>query len=87
MIKANLYQIEAGQEIVEVTDYYDPQLPTIKIKLIPHLSPQANLKQLYKAYEKAVRTIADLEKRLTKTTAIYNYLDSVLTMIKTAGIR
>ena len=85
LIKANLYQIEAGQEIVEVTDYYDPQLPTIKIELIPHLSPQANLKQLYKAYEKAVRTIADLEKRLMKTTAIYNYLDSVLTMIKTAG--
>lgn len=63
LIMANLHQIEAGSEWVQLTDFYHDNAP-VEIELNPKASPQQNGKAYYEKYRKAKRQRAHLEEEL-----------------------
>ncbi|MFP4456179.1 MAG: Rqc2 family fibronectin-binding protein [Halanaerobiales bacterium] len=84
LIKANLYQIEEGKEKVIVVDYYSEDMPEITIELNPKKSPQRNLKEYYKKYEKAIRTQKMTQKYIKKNKNELDYLESILSNIESS---
>src|SRR6056297_2997136 len=85
LIKANLYQIEEGHEKATVVDYYKEDMPKITIELNPNKSPQRNLKEYYKKYEKALRTQKMTKKYVHKNKKELSYLESILNDIESFG--
>lgn len=81
LLKANLYAVERGAESVEVQNYYDPELKTVKIPLNPTISPQANAAKYFKDYKKchtAEQTLSTLtEKDRDELVYIESVLDSL----------
>lgn len=82
LIKTNLYQIEEGKKEVTVIDYYNDDMPEITIKLNHKKSPQRNLKEYYKKYEKAVRTQQMTKKHIAKNESELDYLESIAVNIE-----
>ena len=84
LITANLYRMKKGDVILQAEDFYEPDYPTVEIRLDPLKTPQQNAAALYKQYQKAKTAeqhltglIADGEKQLT-------YLNSVLDLLQRA---
>jgi len=82
LIKSNLYQIEEGIEKVTVIDYYNEDMPEITIELNPNKTPQRNLKEYYKKYEKALRTQKMTKKYIKKNENELLYLETILNDIE-----
>ena len=55
LLKAHLHLVSRGETVVEVQNYYHPELSTIQIELDPELSPSDNAQQYFKRYKKATR--------------------------------
>lgn len=53
LLQAKIYQIPAKADQVEVENYYEPDLPVLKIDLDPSLNPAQNVNRYYKLYRKA----------------------------------
>ena len=78
LISANLYQIEKGISSVTLQNYYDPALPTVKIKLDPAFSPSQNAQKYYKEYRKAKTAEEKLTQQIEQAKQELEYLDTVL---------
>lgn len=81
LLKANLYNITAGQTFAEVQNYYDENLSTVRIPLNPALSPANNAAKYFKDYKKlhtAEQTLISLiESDNSELEYIYSVLDSL----------
>ncbi len=55
LLTANLHQVERGQTVIEVQNYYSPDLSALQIELEPQLSPSENAQRYFKRYTKAKR--------------------------------
>ncbi len=84
LITANLYRMKKGDVTLQAEDFYQPDYPTVEIRLDPLKTPQQNAAALYKQYQKAKTAeqhltglISDGEKQLT-------YLNSVLDELQRA---
>lgn len=53
LLRASFHLLEKGMDEIELTDYYDPEMPVVKIPLAPEKSPQQNLEYYVKKYRKA----------------------------------
>lgn len=53
LINANLHKIRKGAEEVELQNYYDPEMKTVKIPLDPTLTPQENAQYYFRKYKKS----------------------------------
>lgn len=78
LIKANLYSLKNGDEFAEVTNYYDPDLKTIKIPLNPALSPSKNADKYFKDYKKSYTAEQTLSALTKKDKEELIYFESVL---------
>src|SRR5690606_30920732 len=58
LVTANIHAIAKGETQIEVINYYDEQLATIRIELDPQLTPAENAQQYFKKYNKAKNSIA-----------------------------
>ena len=81
LLKANLYNITAGQTFAEVQNYYDENLSTVRIPLNPALSPANNAAKYFKDYKKlhtAEQTLLTLiEADEQELEYIYSVLESL----------
>ncbi len=80
LMKSTLHELHKGQEIVTLTDYFDPELPTLTLPLNPAKDPVANMKDYFRKYQKYLgaqqhllprierqqKTVIKLEKELTR---------------------
>ena len=78
LLQANLYRVHRGDRVLECEDYYQEELPQIRIGLDPLKTPQQNLAARFREYRKLkgaqehlTGLIADGERQL-------DYLNSVL---------
>jgi predicted ribosome quality control (RQC) complex YloA/Tae2 family protein len=55
LLTANLHRVERGQTVIEVQNYYSPDLCSLPIELNPQVSPSENAQQYFKKYNKAKR--------------------------------
>ncbi len=84
LITANIYRISEGQKNIEVENYFDEKLGTVKIDLDPSLSPSQNAQKYYKKYNKAKTAQTEAKKQLEASEAELEYIKSTLAMVETA---
>lgn len=76
LINANLYQMEKGNTVYTVQNYYD-NYNSVDIPVLPHLTPSQNSQKYYKEYRKAQTAQKMLTDLLEKGSADLEYLFSV----------
>ena len=69
LLTANLHQVERGQTIIEVQNYYAPDLNVLPIELDPQLSPSENAQQYFKRYTKAKRGVSVIHRLIADNEA------------------
>jgi len=84
LITANLHAIPAGAESALVTDFFDPGLGQIELKLDPRRTPQQAAQALYKKYGRLKNAEAALSAQIAAGEGELEYLGSVLYAISRA---
>ena len=82
LITANLYQISENTEAIEVVNYFDENLGTVKIKLDPSISPAKNAQKYFAKYNKAKIAEEQANIQIKRTQKELNYLETVLDSIQ-----
>ena len=82
LIKANLGAIMKGTDHLEVTDYFDDQLPTITIPLDPMKSPHGNMDDYFRKHRKYLAAERELKPRIARAELSLDRLRQELTHIE-----
>lgn len=82
LLMANLYNIKAGDTLANVSDYFSPKMETIKIPLLPELSPSANAQRYYKLYNKAKKAETEVSVQISSAQDDLLYLESTLSCLE-----
>ena len=77
LLKANLYAVERGVPYVEVQNYYDPELKTVRIPLNVTLTPAQNAQRYFKEYKKCCNAQAMLGQLIDESENELRYIESV----------
>ena len=85
LITANLYAIKSGDKSVTLTDYFDPELPQVKVELDPLLSPQENAQKLFGKYTRLKRAEEALTRQIELGQQELEYVENVLYTLSAAG--
>lgn len=78
LINANLYQIQKGDTVVALQNFYDESLPMVRISLNPLLTPSQNAQKYYKEYRKAKTAEEKLTQQIAQARQELEYVDTVL---------
>lgn len=79
LITAYAHQLNKGQSLVELQDFYTGE--TVEIELEPRLTPIQNAQKYFKQYNKSRSAIRHLHALLEQTIQEVNYLDSVMVAV------
>ncbi|MDD2371705.1 MAG: NFACT RNA binding domain-containing protein [Firmicutes bacterium] len=77
LLSANLYQINKRLNYVDLENYYDPELPIMRIDLNEALSPSQNVKQYFKKYHKVKEGKKQSEILLNEVGNELDYFNSI----------
>ena len=77
LLKANLYAVERGVPYVDVQNYYDPELKTVRIPLNVTLTPAQNAQRYFKEYKKCCNAAAMLGQLIEESENELRYIESV----------
>lgn len=64
LLKAELGRLQRGMAEIEVVDYYDPELPRVRLELDPKVPPADNVERMFRRARKGKRGLAQIEARL-----------------------
>ena len=78
IVTANIHAIKKGQKFLEAEDFYDEEMPIIKIPISEVLSPQENAAKFYKDYTRMKNAQKELTHQLELGRTELSYLESVL---------
>ena len=84
LLTANFYRMERGAGKIMVENYYEPDCPSMEIRLDPRLSPQENAAKYFKQYNKAKTAEKVLTEQLQRGREELTYLESVLQQLQQA---
>ena len=84
LLTANLHQVERGQTIIEVQNYYAPDLSVLPIELDPQLSPSENAQQYFKRYTKAKRGASVIHRLIADNEAEQEALQAYTSEVEEA---
>ena len=85
LLTANLHHIERGQTLIQVQDYYSPDLSELSIELDPQLSPSENAQQYFKRYSKAKRGVSVLHRLIADNEAEQESLQAYASEVEEAN--
>lgn len=77
LITANLYAVKGGNDFLEVVNYYDENMPAVKIPIDKRISPQGNAQRYYKRYTKLKKAKIELAKQIEISKSELQYISSV----------
>ena len=77
LITANLYAVKGGKDYVEVVNYYDENMPMVKIPIDKRISPQGNAQRYYKRYTKLKKAKIELAKQIELSKGELQYISTV----------
>ena len=86
LITANLYMIKSGMQFVEVINYYDEEMKTIRIPLDIKFSPSQNAQRYYKKYAKLKKAKVKLAKQIEISKKELDYIASVFESLTKAEV-
>jgi len=78
LITAQLHSLKKGAAVVEVPDYYDENMPLVRIELDPSLSPAENAQRYYKRYNKLKAAAELTQDQLRQNEEEIEYLEGQL---------
>lgn len=81
LLSANLYRIKGKLPFIDLENYYDPEMPIIRIELNEALSPTLNVKQFFKKYHKVKEGKKQSEILLSEVKIELDYYISIETSI------
>ena len=84
LLTANLHQAERGQTVIEVQNYYSPDLSALLIELDPQRSPSENAQQYFKRYTKAKRGVSVIHRLIADNEAEQEALQAYASEIEDA---
>jgi predicted ribosome quality control (RQC) complex YloA/Tae2 family protein len=85
LLTANLHRLKPRQTVIEVQNYYSPDLAPMRIELDPNLSPSENVQRYFKQYNKAKRGRAILHQLIADNEAELEVLDYYRLEVEEAG--
>lgn len=85
IVTANLHAIRKGQKVLEAEDFYDENMPVIRIPISEVLSPQENAAKFYKDYTRMKNAQRELTHQLEIGKEELSYLESVLEELNRAS--
>jgi len=85
LLQANLYRIEKGMPFIDVENYYEENMPTVRIKLDVTKSPSQNAQKYYKDYRKAKTAEQILTEQIKIAKDELIYIDNVFDALSRAG--
>ena len=68
LLKGEAWRLSRGMESIVVTDYYDPEMPTLEITLDPRLTGPENIEYYFKRYRRGVSGAGRVDERLKSVT-------------------
>ena len=77
LLSANLYQLQKGDTMARVQNFYDPACPVVEIPLDVRLTPAQNAQRYYAKYRKASTAEKVLVEQIRNGRAELQYIDSV----------
>ncbi len=77
LITANLFAIKTGKDFVDVVNYYDDNMPMIRIPIDIKMSPQQNAQKYYKKYSKLKKAKVELAKQIELSRNELQYISTV----------
>ncbi|MCD1257913.1 NFACT family protein [Paenibacillus athensensis] len=86
LLTASLHTVQKGDKELETVDYYDENLPLIRIPLDPLLSPSDNAQRYFKKYTKMKNSAVVVEEQMTQTHAEIAYLSTLLQQLGSATL-
>ena len=84
LLTANLHQVERGQAVIEVQNYYSPDLSELSIELNPQLNPSDNAQQYFKRYTKAKRGVSVIHRLIADNEAEQEVLNAYVSEVEAA---
>ena len=84
LLKANLHRVPRGASFVELENYYDPELTTVRIPLNAALAPAQNAQKYFKDYKKTYTAQQMLEEQIALGEKEIEYLESVFDALSRA---
>ncbi len=85
LLNANLYRLEKGSANAEVENYFEPELPVLRIPLDPALSPAQNAQKYYKEYRRAQTAEQMLQVQIRQAQEELAYLETVFDALSRAS--
>ncbi len=82
LLTANLHHVERGQTVIEVQNYYAPDLRVLPIELDPQLSPSENAQQYFKRYTKAKRGVSVIYRLIADNEAEQEALQAYVSEVE-----
>ena len=82
LLTANLHHVERGQTVIEVQNYYAPDLSVLPIELDPQLSPSENAQQYFKRYTKAKRGVSVIHRLIADNEAEQEALQAYVSEVE-----
>jgi len=87
LILANNYQLTRGDKILIAQNFYDENLPEIKIALDPLVGPAENAQKYFKRYNKAKAAVAHIEQQIEVAKLEVDYFEGLMTYLASADIQ
>jgi predicted ribosome quality control (RQC) complex YloA/Tae2 family protein len=84
LITSNMYRVKKGDRVLETEDFYEENMPLVRIELDPLRTPQQNAADYYKAYNKAKAAEEHLTALIASGERELDYLESVMDEIERA---
>ncbi len=78
LLTANLHLAQKGAKAVEVPNYYEPDMPMLRVELDEKLSPGQNAQRYFKLYQKARNAKTLAAGQIEKTGQELSYLEGQL---------
>jgi predicted ribosome quality control (RQC) complex YloA/Tae2 family protein len=78
LLKASLHQVERGAICIELPNYYDPGMGSLRIELDPALAPRENVERYFRRYQKWRRAQSFLAERRDRLEAELRSLRELL---------
>ncbi len=85
LITSNIYSIQKGMTNFETQNFYEEDMPLIKIKLDPELTPVENAQRYFNKYNKAKRTFIALQEQIKQNDEELIYLETTLSSLENSS--
>jgi len=86
LLTAYMHQIQRGDKVAEVVNYYDEEQKMIHIPLDPQLNASDNAQRYFKKYTKLKNSLIVVDEQMVRAKEEIQYLESLLQQLESASL-